>query len=49
MNSSGRKFYKTTYTFVVLSEEPIPEEMSFVQVLEETYTGHYSWRATRTR
>jgi hypothetical protein len=37
-----RKFYKTTYTVVILHEEPMPEDMDLKAALEEAETGMYS-------
>lgn len=36
-----RKFYKTTVSVVVLSEEPIPSYASLKDILEEAYSGDY--------
>jgi hypothetical protein len=35
-----RTYYKTTYTFEVLSEEPMPDGISLSRLEEETYSGH---------
>ncbi len=37
-----RKFYKTTYKTVILSEEPIPESMDLRDALAEATDGSYS-------
>ena len=37
-----RKFYKTTITFEVLSEEPIPSWMELQNIVYETEEGDYS-------
>ena len=36
-----RKFYKTTLRMVVLSEEPIPPDMTVDEILEEADSGDY--------
>jgi hypothetical protein len=36
-----RLFYKTTVTFVVLSEEPIPPQVNLATLHTECYEGHY--------
>ena len=38
-----QKFYKTIYTIEVLSEEPIPDELSMLQIIEEASDGDYSY------
>jgi hypothetical protein len=35
-------FYKTTITYVVLSEEPIPDEYSLEEIVRNAVTGEYS-------
>ena len=42
MPKSKRKFYKTTYTFTVLSEEPLPDSLSLSDLDYETMDGHCS-------
>jgi hypothetical protein len=37
-----RKFYKTTITIEVLSEEPIPEEMDLADIIQESSEGAFS-------
>jgi hypothetical protein len=39
---SKRKFYKTTITLVVLSEEPIPDEMNIPSIAFEATDGSFS-------
>ena len=39
MAKSKRKFYKTVIKFVVLSEDPISNNMSLDRILEETDSG----------
>ena len=39
-----RKFYKKTMAFEVLSEEPIPDDMSIESICEEATTGGYSMK-----
>jgi hypothetical protein len=36
-----RLFYKTTVKYVVLSEEPIPPQISLAGLHNECYEGHY--------
>ena len=36
-----RKFYRTTYTMAILSEEPIPSSLELPDVLRECIDGHY--------
>jgi hypothetical protein len=38
---TNRKFFKTTFTVDVLSEEPIPDWMTLQQVLDEADCGGY--------
>lgn len=45
---SKRKFYKTTYTFVVLSEDPIKNK-SLSDVLEETDAGDMVGHVAETK
>jgi hypothetical protein len=44
MTHSFRKFYKTTYTLVILSEEKVPSDMEAADLVEEMSTGSYSGR-----
>ena len=44
---STRKFFKTLITLEVLSEEPIPDELTMQQITEETIVGHYSGREVK--
>lgn len=39
---SNRKFYKTTYIFEILSEEPIPQDLEFMDVLHKATWENYS-------
>jgi hypothetical protein len=36
-----KKIYRTVISLVVLSEEPIPEDMDIGSIWEETQTGEY--------
>jgi len=40
-NSKLKTIYRTKYTFIVLSDEPLDKGMSFAEVLEETDSGSY--------
>jgi hypothetical protein len=42
--ADSRKYFKTVYTYEVLSEEPIPGDLGFARVVEETSEGDYSGR-----
>lgn len=37
-----KKIYKSVFTFEVLSDEPIPDNMYFNNVVDETYNGEFS-------
>ena len=39
---TDRKFYKSVFTFEVLSEEPIPDDMSLTNMIHETIVGDYN-------
>lgn len=41
---TARKFYKTVIKFEVLSEEPIPDNVDYSQILFECKEGDYSMR-----
>jgi len=40
--TSNKKFYKTTITLIVLSENPIPDEFDIPQIAFEATEGDYS-------
>jgi hypothetical protein len=47
-----RKFYKTTFTVEIVSEEPIPDDMDYADMMTESEEGEYSSRIikdTRTK
>jgi hypothetical protein len=46
--TSKRSFYKTTYVVEVLSEEPIPDDLTLRQVITEAEEGGYSSQVTST-
>jgi hypothetical protein len=46
--TSKRSFYKTTYVVEVLSEEPIPDQLTLGQVIAEAEEGGYSSQVTST-
>jgi hypothetical protein len=39
--SNDKKYYKTTFTIAVLSEEPIPGDADLAAVMHEADTGSY--------
>ncbi len=41
----AKKFYKTTLTYEVLSEEPVPDEISLEEVAREASQGRYVGRS----
>ena len=41
-----RKFYKTRYIVEILSEDPIPPEMDFKEVMLEAEEGGFSGQVT---
>lgn len=43
------KFYRTTWTVVILSEEPVPESAPLENVLQECVNGDYSGRCAITK
>ena len=42
--SEPRKYYRTTYTVEVLSEDPIPDAMSLQEVIDEATDGAFVYK-----